>query len=98
MYLSLIVTFLLLMALVVASIQNTTAIQIKYLAWEFEMSLTGLIFYASLLGGAIVAVLTLPRMVRQALRIRSFRKETGGMKQQLAQMEKQTESKSRGSS
>ena len=93
MYFSLIVTFLLLMALVVASIQNTTAIQVKYLAWELEMSLTGLIFYASLLGGAIVAVLTLPKMARQALRIRSFRKETGGMKKQLSQMEKQTESK-----
>jgi uncharacterized integral membrane protein len=93
MYFSLIVTFLLLVLLVVASIQNTTAIQIKYLAWEPEMSLTGLIFYASLLGGAIVAVLTLPKMVRQALRIRSFRKETGGMKKQLAQMEKQTESR-----
>ena len=51
MYFSLIVTFLLLMLLVVASVQNTTAIQIKYLAWELEMSLTGLIFYASLLGG-----------------------------------------------
>lgn len=94
MYFSLIVTFLLFMALVVASIQNTTPVQLKYLGWVFEMSLTGLIFYASLLGGAIVAVLTLPKLVRQALRIRSFRKETGGMKQQLAHMEKQTDSKS----
>ena len=94
MYFSLIVTFLLLMALVVASVQNASPVQITFLAWVFEMSITGLIFYAALLGGAIVAVLTLPKLVRQSLRNRSFRRETRELKQQLAQMERHTEHKS----
>jgi uncharacterized integral membrane protein len=96
MYFSLIVTFLLLMALVVASIQNATPVQITFLAWVFEMSLTGLIFYASLLGVAIVAVLTLPKLVRQALRNRTFRRETASLKERLGQMEKHADSKGPG--
>lgn len=93
MYFSLIVTFLLLMGLVIAGVQNSTPIEFKFLAWVFEMSLTGLIAYAALLGGAIVAVLTLPKLARQALRNRSFRRESGELKQRLGQLERQSESK-----
>ena len=91
MYLSLIVTFLLLMGLVVSGVQNTDPIQLKFLAWVFQMSLTGLIFYAALLGAAVVAVLTLPRLARQALRKRSLRKETAELKQRIVEPEGQVE-------
>jgi uncharacterized integral membrane protein len=91
MYLSLIVTFLLLMGLVVSAVQNTDPIQLKFLAWMFQMSLTGLIFYAALLGGAVVAVLTLPRLARQALRKRSLRKETAELRQRIVELESRTE-------
>ncbi len=91
MYLSLIVTFLLLMGLVVAGIQNTDPIRLKFLAWMFQMSLAGLIFYAALLGAAIVAVLTLPRLARQALRKRALRKESAELKQRIVELEGQVE-------
>jgi uncharacterized integral membrane protein len=91
MYLSLIVTFLLLMGLVVSAVQNTDPIQLKFLAWMFQMSLTGLIFYAALLGGAVVAVLTLPRLARQTLRKRSLRKETAELKRRIVELESRTE-------
>jgi len=91
MYLSLIVTFLLLMGLVVSGVQNTDPIQLKFLAWVFQMSLTGVIFYAALLGAAVVAVLTLPRLARQALRKRSLRKETAELKQRIVELEGQVE-------
>ena len=90
MILSLIVTFVLLMGLVVAAIQNTDPIQIKVLAWVFQMSLTGLIFYAALLGGAVVGVLTLPRLARLALRKRSLRRETKELKQRIVELEQRT--------
>ncbi len=92
MYLSLIVTFILLMGLVVAGIQNTAPFDFKFLVWTFEMSITGLIFYAAILGGAVVALLTLPGLVRQVLRNRSYRKEMRELKQQLGRIEKHTES------
>jgi uncharacterized integral membrane protein len=92
MYLSLIVTFVLLMGLVVAGIQNTAPIDFKFLVWVFQMSITGLVFYAALVGGAVVALLTLPGLLRQVLRNRSYRKEMRELKQQLGRIEKHTES------
>jgi len=92
MYLSLIVTFILLLGLVVAGIQNTTPIDLKFLAWVFQLSITGLISYAAVLGAAMVALLTLPGLVRQVLRNRSYRKEMRELRQQLGRIEKHTES------
>ncbi len=89
MYFSLVVTFILLMGLVIAGIQNPAPIELTFLGWVFEMSLTGLIAYAALTGGAVVAVLTLPKLARQALKNRAFRKETQALKQRLARLEQQ---------
>jgi len=88
MYLSLIVTFVLLMGLVIAGIQNTASFEIRFLAWSMQMSLTGMIFYASVLGGSIVAVLTLPRMVRLMWRSRSQQRETRDLRQRLESFER----------
>jgi uncharacterized integral membrane protein len=90
MYLSLIVTFLLLMGLVVSGIQNPDPIQFKFLAWEFQLSLTGLIFYTAVMGAAIVAVLTLPRLARLSMRKRALRKENAHLKQRIGEHEQQT--------
>lgn len=92
MYLSLIVTFVLLMGLVVAGVQNAAPVDLKFLAWSFQLSVTGLIFYAALLGGCMVALLTLPGLVRQVLQNRSFRKEVRELKQQVGRIHKQTDS------
>jgi len=88
MVLSLIVTFVLLMGLVIAGIQNTASFEVRFLAWSLQMSLTGIIFYASVLGGAIVAVLTLPRMVRLMWKSRSQRRETRDIRQRLESFER----------
>ena len=88
MYLSLIVTFFLLMGLVVAGIQNTASFEIRFLAWSMRMSLAGIIFYASMLGGSIVAVLTLPRMVRLMLKSRSQRREARDLRLRLESFER----------
>lgn len=88
MYVSLIVTFLLLMGLVVAGIQNTASFEVRFLAWSLHMSLTGIIFYASVFGGAIVAVLTLPKMLRLKLKNRSQRREARELRLRLESLER----------
>ena len=88
MALSLIVTFVLLMGLVIAGIQNTASFEVRFLAWSLQMSLTGIIFYASVLGGSIVALLTLPRMVRLMWNRRSQRRETRDLRQRLESFER----------
>ncbi len=75
MYLSLIAIFLLLLVIIVTAIQNTMPLDFKFFTWTFQISITGLIFYSSIMGGAIVAILTLPKLVKKSLYARSMNKE-----------------------
>jgi len=75
MYLSLIITFLLLLVIIVTAIQNSMPLDFKFFIWTFQISITGLIFYSSIMGGAIVAILTLPKLVKTSLHARSMNRE-----------------------
>lgn len=88
MYLSLIVTFLLLLGIVITSIQNSMPLEVKFIAWNHQMSLTALIFYSSLLGGAIVAVLALPKLVKTFLQVRRLNKEIYKLNNRIVELEK----------
>jgi uncharacterized integral membrane protein len=63
MYLSLIITFLLLLVIIITAMQNSMPLDFKFFTWNFQTSITALIFYSSLIGGAIVAVLALPKKI-----------------------------------
>lgn len=91
MYLSLIITFLLLLVIIIASIQNTMPLELKFFVWKLQMSLTALVFYSSVVGAAIVAVLSLPKLVSKHLKVRSLNKETIGLKKEIAELKKQSE-------
>ncbi len=88
MYFSLIITFLLLLGLVITSLQNSMPLELKFITWNLQMSLTALILYSSLIGGAIVAVLALPKLVRKSLDVRSFRREISNLKKRIVELEK----------
>jgi uncharacterized integral membrane protein len=88
MYLSLIVTFLLVLILAISGVQNSLSVDLKLIAWKLQMSLTALIFYSALLGGAIVAVLTLPKLVSKSLKVRKLKKEIYELKKKALDIEK----------
>ncbi|RJR43336.1 MAG: LapA family protein [Desulfobacteraceae bacterium] len=81
MYLSLIITFLILLALVITGIQNSMPLELKFVVWNLQMSLTALIFCASLFGGAIVAALTLPKLVKKSFQVRRLNREMVALKE-----------------
>ena len=89
MYLSLIITFLLLLIIIITSIQNNMPLELKFITWKLQMSLTALVFYSSLVGAAIIAVLTLPKFVRNYLKVRALNKELNGSKKKIVELEKQ---------
>ena len=62
MIFQLIVTFMFLLLIIIISMQNSMPLDLTFFAWKLQMSLTALIFYASAFGGAIVAILTLPKL------------------------------------
>jgi uncharacterized integral membrane protein len=88
MYLSLIITFLLLLMIIITAIQNSMPLDFKFFTWNFQMSITALIFYSALIGGAIVAVLALPKLAKKALHGRSMNKEVQKLKERILELEK----------
>ncbi len=88
MYFSLIITFLLLLGVVITSLQNSMPLELKFITWNLQMSLTALILYSSLIGGAILAVLALPKLVRKPLDVRSLNREIYKLKEKIIKLEK----------
>ena len=88
MYFSLIITFLLVLVIIITAIQNSMPLDFKFFTWHLQMSITALIIYSSLIGGAIVAVLTLPKLVRKSLDVRSLHREIHKLKEKILELEK----------
>ena len=88
MYLSLIIVFLLLLGIFIPSLQNSMPLELKFITWKIQVSSAALILYSCLIGGAIVAVLTLPKLVRKSLDVRRLNKETYKLKGKILELEK----------
>jgi uncharacterized integral membrane protein len=88
MIFSLIVAFLLLLMVVIASIQNTVSLDLKFITWQIQLPISYVIFYSSVLGGAIVAILTLPRLVSKYLKVRNLNKKIRELKKRSLDLEK----------
>jgi uncharacterized integral membrane protein len=88
MYLSLIITFLLVLVIIVTAIQNSMPLDFKFFTWTFQLSITALIVYSSLMGGAIVAILTLPKLAKKSLHARRMNKEIHKLKTRIVELEK----------
>jgi uncharacterized integral membrane protein len=89
MYFSLIITFLLFLVIIITGIQNSMPLDLKFLFWDLQMSFTALIFYSSIIGGAIVAILSLPKLVKKALDVRRLNREIHKLKEKMIESEKE---------
>jgi len=88
MYLSLIITFLLLLGIIIPSIQNSTSLELKFITWNLQLAASAMILYSALIGGAIVAILILPKLMRKTLDVRSLNKEIYKLKGKILESEK----------
>jgi uncharacterized integral membrane protein len=89
MYLTLIIAFLLVFVISITGIQNSIPLELKFFVWKLDMSLTALIFYYSVVGAVIVAVLTLPNIWRKYFRIRNLSKEIDRLEKRIMFLESQ---------
>jgi len=96
MYFSLIIVFLLLLLIIVTGAQNSVPLELKFITWKLQISLTALIFYSSIVGGAIVAVLTLPKLASKHLKLKGLIKEQSELKKRINELGKQGIGNSRG--
>ena len=86
MYLSLIITFVLLLGIIIPSLQNSMSLELKYIIWNLQISSTALILYSSLIGGAIIAILTLPKLAKKSLHVRRLNREIHDLKEKMTQL------------
>jgi uncharacterized integral membrane protein len=89
MYLSLIITFLLVLVVIITAKQNSMPLDFKFFAWNLQMSITALIVYSSLIGGTIVAVLALLKLVRKSLDVRSLKRKVDQLKKSIVELVKE---------
>jgi uncharacterized integral membrane protein len=80
MSISLIISFLLLLVVIVTAIQNSMPLNFRFLTWDLQMSVMALIVYSAIIGGAIVAILTLPKLGKKSLHERRMNKEIHKLK------------------
>jgi len=88
MYFSLVITFLLLLVIIITAVQNSMPLDFRFFIWNFQISITALIFYSSLIGGTIVAVLALPKLAKNSLHGRGLDKEIQKLKENILQIGK----------
>lgn len=88
MYFSLIITFLLFLILIITGIQNSMPLDLKFIFWDLQMSMTALILYSSLIGGAIIAILILPKLAQKSLHVRSLNREIHKLKENMTELGK----------
>jgi len=67
MYVTLILTFLLILIVTVFGLQNGMPLEVKFLFWNLKTSLIAVIFGSSLIGALIIAILTLPKLASKHL-------------------------------
>jgi len=93
MYFSLIIAFLLLLGVVILGMQNSMPLELKFLFWQFKISTSSVIFNSSMMGGIIVAVLAVPKMVAKLLQVKRLTKKNSELKKMILGFEKQLEEK-----
>ena len=74
MYLSLILTFLLILGVTIFALQNSVLLDFTFLTWTFKTSLVAIIFAASLVGIFVGMLLTLPGLVGKHFREKQLAK------------------------
>jgi uncharacterized integral membrane protein len=89
MYIPLIVTFLILLIIIIAAIQNNMTADINFITWKFTLTLSALMVYSAILGAAIMAVLTLPKLAMKHLKVRRLNKEIVELKKKAIDMEQE---------
>ncbi|MFC1883209.1 lipopolysaccharide assembly protein LapA domain-containing protein [Thermodesulfobacteriota bacterium] len=93
MYVTFISVFILILMIVIIALQNNKVMELKFISWQFEMSITALIFYSAIIGGAIVSIITLPKLVSKSFKIRSLNKGINTLKKKTEGLEKKSSGK-----
>jgi uncharacterized integral membrane protein len=89
MYVSLIVTFLLVLGITVFALQNDTIIAIKFFIWEYNYTQIVVILGSAVVGAAITAIMTWPQMVKKHFKARKLTRQVRELEKRCQELESQ---------
>ncbi len=89
MNISFFITFLLILGITVFAMQNGMPLEVRFLFWGFKSSLVAVIFGSSMVGAAIMAIITVPKVVKKHLRERSLTKQVHEWERKAIELERQ---------
>jgi uncharacterized integral membrane protein len=93
MNISLLITFLMILGITIFAMQNGIPLEVKFLLWGFKSSLVAVIFGSSLVGAAIIAVITIPRLVKKHISERKLTKQFHKSEKKVFELERQLKEK-----
>jgi len=79
MYVTLIITFILVLLVTIFGLQNGMPLQVRFLFWDLNTSLIAVIFGSTLIGALIVAVLAIPKLITKHFREKKLTKKLDGV-------------------
>ena len=88
MFFSLLIAFLLFLVIIITGLQNSIPLDLRFFTWDLQMSFTALILNSSMIGGAIVTILTLRKLVTKSLHARRLHKEIHKLREKMLWLEK----------
>ena len=89
MYISLIVTFLLVLGITIFALQNDTTIAIKFFIWEYSYTQVVVILGSAVVGAAIMAIMTWPNMIKTHLKTRKLTRQMRDLEKKNQDLESQ---------
>jgi len=89
MYVSLIVTFILILGTTIFALQNGMPLEVKFFVWVFNTSLIAVIVVSSLIGAVIMATITVPGTIRKHFRAKKLAKEVDELGKKTQELENQ---------
>ena len=87
MYVSLIVTFLLILGITIFALQNGMPLKVKFFVWEYDTSLVAVVFGSSLIGFIIGFIFTLPGVIRKHFRERKLTRQVHELEKKSQELE-----------
>jgi len=97
MYVTLIITFLLILLVSIFGFQNGVPVEVNFLFWHVRTSLITVIFGSSLIGALIIAILTVPKLISKHFKTKKLSKELNRVTLNKEPVSGPTESTNKGS-
>ncbi|MBN2467490.1 MAG: LapA family protein [Deltaproteobacteria bacterium] len=89
MYISLIVTFALILGVTIFALQNGMPLEVKFIVWGFHTSLIAVILGSALVGVLIMAVISMPGLVKERFRAKKLQKRVRELENKSQELEHQ---------